>query len=176
MDDFSFDRPELAGTLISIEFGPGGRIQQLWAADPDLPDQDEEFQFVLGPVNLSEEIAEDYYPGTVLIGARMNPEDPWVLSRNTHAESMDLEDPGRVGFEYDFGLLPEIQGTGIYYEIAGPLPQVIWELTLTNRGDQTIEIGELAFPLALNNIYEGYDRSDEGIDSMIKDRVYIHKF
>lgn len=176
MDDFSFDRPELAGTLISIEFGPGGRIQQLWAADPDLPDQDEEFQFVLGPVNLSEEIAEDYYPGTVLIGARTNPEDPWVLSRNSTAELMEMEDPGRVGFEYDFGLLPEIQGTGIYYEIAGPLPQVIWELTLTNRGDQTIEIGELAFPLALNNIYEGYDRSDEGIDSMIKDRVYIHKF
>jgi hypothetical protein len=176
MDDFSFDRPELAGTLISMEFGPGGRIQQLWAADPDLPDQDEEFQFVIGPVNLSEEIAEDYYPGTVLLGARINPDDPWMLSRNSHAEMMELEDPGRVGFEYEFGLLPEIRGTGIYYEIAGPLPQVIWELTLTNRGDHTFEIGELAFPLALNNLYEGYDRSDEGIDSLVKDRVYIHKF
>lgn len=176
MDDYSFERPELAGSLISMEFGPGGRIQQLWAADPDLPDQDEEFQFVLGPVNLSEEIAEDYYPGTVLIGARTNPDDPWVLSRNSHAEVMELEDPSRVGFEYDFGLLPEIRGTGMYYEVAGPLPQVVWELALTNRGDQTIEIGELAFPLALNNIYEGYDRSDEGIDSMIKDRVYIHKY
>ncbi|MFI5386371.1 MAG: DUF5695 domain-containing protein [Fimbriimonadales bacterium] len=176
MDEFSFDRPEFTATLISIEFGPGGRIQQLWAADPDLPDQDEEFQFVLGPVNLSEEIAEDYYPGTVLIGARTTPEDPWVLSRNSQAETMELNDPGRVGFEYDFGLLPEIRGTGIYYEVAGPLPQVIWELTLTNRGEQTVEIGELAFPLALNNIYEGYDRSDEGIDSMIKDRVYLHKF
>jgi len=176
MDDFSFDRPELTGSLISIEFGPGGRIQQLWAADPDLPDQDEEFQFVLGPVNLSEEIAEDYYPGTVLIGARTDPNDPWVLSRNTDADELDPSDPGRVSFKYEFGLLPEIESTGTFYEIAGALPQVIWELKLTNRGDQRIEIGELAFPLALNNIYEGYDRSDEGIDSMVKDRVYIHKF
>ncbi len=176
MDDFGFDRPELTGSLISIEFGPGGRIQQLWAADPDLPDQDEEFQFVLGPVNLSEEIAEDYYPGTVLIGARTNPDDPWVLSRNTDAEPMQLADPSRVGFRYDFGLLPEIESTGTFYEMAGPLPQVIWELSLTNQGEQAVEIGELAFPFALNNIYEGYDRSDEGIDSMIKDRVYIHKY
>lgn len=176
MDDFIFDRPELSGSLISMEFGLGGRIQQLWAADPDLPDQDEEFQFILGPLNLGEEIAEDYYPGTILVGARTNPDDPWVLSRNSSAESVESEEPGRVVFDYDFGLLPEIKARGTFYEVAGPLPQIIWELALTNEGDQTIEIGELAFPLALNNIYEGYDLSDEGYDGLIKDRVYIHKF
>lgn len=156
-----------------MEFGQGGRIQQIWAADPDLPDQDEEFQFVLGPVNLSEEIAEDYYPGTILLGARTNPEDPWALSRNTDADLTD--DLGRVTFAYDFGLLPEIEARGAFFEVAGPLPQVVWELSLRNRGDQTIEIGELAFPLALNNLYEGYEPSDEGIANMLRDRVYVHK-
>ena len=176
MDDFVFDRPELSGSLISMEFGMGGRIQQLWAADPDLPDQDEEFQFILGPLNLGEEISEDYYPGTILIGARQNPEDPWILSRNGAAETLEMDDISKVGFDYDFALLPEIQVTGNFYELPGPLPQIVWEITLHNRGENTLEIGELAFPLALNNIYEGYDRSDEGYDGLLKDRVFIHKY
>ena len=44
MDDFSIDRQELTGALISMEFGTGGRIQQLWASDPSAPDDSEEFQ------------------------------------------------------------------------------------------------------------------------------------
>src|SRR5215475_859363 len=103
MDDYSFDRPELAGTLISMEFGPGGRIQQLWAADPNLPDQNEEFQFVISPLSLGEEFAEDYFPGTILLGARLNPDDPWMLSRNGDVSiPEETEDPSRVVFEYEF--------------------------------------------------------------------------
>lgn len=177
MDDFSIDRPELSGSLISMEFGLGGRVQQLWASDPNLPDQNEEFQFVISPLNLGEEFAEDYFPGTILLGARLNPDDPWMLSRNGDATHMeDLEDPGKVAFQYEFSLLPEIQATGKFYEQPGPIPQIIWEVELTNQGRNSLEIGELGFSFALNNIYEGYPRTDDGIADMLRDRVYIHKF
>src|SRR3954468_4312811 len=117
MDDFSLERPELSGSLIPMEFGLGGRIQQLWASDPNLPDQNEEFQFVISPLNLGEEFAEDYFPGTVLLGARINADDPWMLSRNGDASIPEyLEDPSKVAFEYEFPLLPEIQAIGRFYE------------------------------------------------------------
>ncbi len=177
MDDFSLERPELTGTLISMEFGPGGRIQQLWAADPNLPDQNEEFQFVISPLSLGEEFAEDYFPGTILLGARLNPDDPWMLSRNGDASIIDdQEDPSNVAFEYEFPLLPEIKGTGRYYEVAGPIPRICWDIELKNTGNHTLEIGELGFPFALNSIYEGFPRSEEGVAEMLKDRLYVHKF
>ncbi len=177
MDEFSLERPELTGTLISMEFGPGGRIQQLWAADPNLPDQNEEFQFVISPLNLGEEFAEDYFPGTILLGARINADDPWMLSRNGDASiPEDLDDPSKVAFEYEFPLLPEIQATGRFYEQPGPIPRICWDLEILNRGNQTLEIGEVGFPFALNNIYEGFPRSEEGVAEMLKDRLYVHKF
>jgi len=177
MDEFSLDRPELTGTLISLEFGPGGRIQQLWAADPALPDQNEEFQFVISPLSLGEEFAEDYFPGTVLLGARINADDPWMLSRNGDAGIPDDgEDPSKVSFEYEFPLLPEIHGTGKFYEQPGPIPRICWDLEIVNNGNHTLEIGEVGFPFALNSIYEGFPRSEEGMAEMLKDRLYVHKF
>lgn len=177
MDDFNVERPELTGALISLEFGAGGRIQQLWASDPNLPEEGEEFQFVLPPIQFGEEFAEDYYPGTVLIGARTQPDDPWVLSRSAEARSVDNDDdPSVVTFEYDFSLLPEIQATGRYYEIPGAVPQVVWDVRVVNAGRVSIEIGELGFPFAFNNFYEGFPRTDKGLKSLWADRVYIHKF
>lgn len=177
MEDFG-DRPELNGTYISMEFGLGGRIQQLWATDPSLPEEGDEFQFVLGPVGFGEEFSEDYFPGTILLGARQNAGEPWMLSRNADAEP--LEEPedalGAVSFLYDFPLLPEIEARGRFYEVREPIPIVNWDITLTNRGRSKIEIGELAFPFALNNLYEGFPRTDKGIRTMYNDRVYIHKF
>src|ERR1700691_2544161 len=103
MDDFSLDRQELTGSLISMEFGPGGRIQQLWASDPNAPDENEEFQFVAPPMNMGEELTDDYFPGTVLVGARNHPEDPWIVSRNSRAEPLDDDDHGQtIGFRYEF--------------------------------------------------------------------------
>lgn len=177
MDEFGLDRPELTGSLISMEFRPGGRIQQLWAADPNLPDQNEEFQFVIAPLGLGEEFAEDYFPGTILLGARLNPDDPWMVSRNSEARQIDEDlDPSRVTFEYEFSLLPEIGAVGKYYEVPGPIPQIVWELEITNNGRRSLEIGELAFPFALNNIYEGFPRSQDGVADLLKDRVYVHPF
>lgn len=180
MDDFNLERPELTGALISMEFGQGGRIQQLWASDPNLPEEGDEFQFVLTPVNFGEEFAEDYYPGTILIGARTDPKDPWILSRNASAELVepgeDEEPSNDVSFEYEFSLLPEIRASGRFFEIAGPIPQIVWEVRIANRGRVSIEIGELAFPFALNNLYEGFGRSEKGTKSLWHDRLTIHKF
>lgn len=180
MDDFPFEQPEVYGALISMEFGPGGRIQQLWAADPNIPDAKEEFQFVLPAIQFGEEFSEDYNPGTILIGARTSPDDPWILSRNAEAEYLgggesDLEGATpRASFRYHFSLLPEISAVGTFWEDQTAMPHMVWDLEITNKGRQSIEIGELAFPFALNNLLEGYARTDEGIKNLLLDRVTVH--
>ncbi len=177
MDDFSLERPELTGSLISMEFGSGGRIQQIWASDPNQPEQGEEFQFVLPPLAFGEEFAEDYYPGTILIGARTSPEDPWILSRNTEAAPIEGdENPSIIEFQYEFALLPEISATGRFYEQPGTVPAIVWDIELTNNGKLSLELGELAFPFALNNLYDGFPRTDVGARDLLNERVYIHKF
>lgn len=185
MDAFGDDRLELTGSLITMEFGAGGRITQLWASDPALPDEGEDFQFVLPPLTLGEESAENYYPGTILIGARSNPDDYWVVSRNTQAhplydmspsEDEDMFDPGHVGFSYDFPLLPDIEAKGRFREVPGVVPQIVWDLEIRNRGRKSLEIGELGFPLAFNNFYDGFGWSDEQLRRLWHSRLYVHKF
>ena len=177
MDDFSLDRQELTGSLISLEFGPGGRIQQLWASDPTSPDESEEFQFVAPPLMMGEETTEDYFPGTILLGARTHPDDPWIVSRNARAEIIDdEEDNGSVvAFEYEFAFLDEIRATGKFYEIPGTVPQIAWDVEITNKSRRSLEIGELGFPLALNNVLEGLNQTDRAVRELWNDRVYVHK-
>lgn len=174
MDDFGLDRPELSGGLINLEFAPGGRIQQLWVADPSNPDG-EEFQFVCPPMPMGEEYTEDYFPGTLLLGARTDPDAPWILARNTHAQQ-DHEDEGPgVLFNYDLGLLEELEASGRFQELPGPAPQVAWDIHIRNHSRRSVEIGEIGFPMALNNVYEGYPRTDKGIREMLQDRVIVHE-
>lgn len=172
MDEFGIDRPELTGSLISMEFGQGGRIQQMWTADPNEP-EGEEFQFVCTPMPMNDEFTEDYFPGTILLGARTDPDEPWVVSRNANARQIGEDE---VAFEYEFAFLEDLYSIGRYFEIPGVLPQICWEVSLTNRSRRSVEIGELAFPFALNNVYEGFPRTDKGLQDLWNDRVYIHKF
>lgn len=177
MDDFGLDRSELTGNLVSMEFGSGGRIQQLWVADPMMREESEEFQFVLPPMSFGEEVSEDYNPGTILLGARTNPDEPWVLSRNTTAmPNESLEGSPIASFDYDFALLPEISATGRFFEVPGPAGVVNWQLKLINKGRISLEIGELGFPFALYNMYEGFARTDRGAEDMYRDRLYVHPF
>lgn len=182
MDPFEEDRPELTGSLISMEFGPGGRISQLWASDPALAEEGDEFQFVLPPITFGEESAEDYLPGTILLGARTDPDGHWVLSRNSTAQSQGADideedfDPSNVSFNYEFPLLEQIEATGKFFEVPGQIPQIVWEIELRNRGRISIEIGELGFPLAFNNLYDGFGWTDDQLTKLWKSRVYIHKF
>lgn len=177
MDDFGLDRHELAGSLITLEFGAGGRILQLWAADPNLPEEGQEYQFILTPVSFGEEIAEDYYPGTILLGARTGAEEPWIVDRNKSATQTDPEEDGRaVSFEYEFPLLAELRVTGRFFEIPGVVPQIAWDLRVANRSRKSIEIGELAFPMAMNNLYEGDFAARERDRTLLDDRVRLHTF
>jgi len=177
MDDFSLDRQELTGSLITMEFGPGGRIQQLWASDPNAPEDHEEFQFVAPPMNMGEELTDDYFPGTILLGARTDPDAPWIVSRNVRAEPLEDDEDGRlVSFLYEFPFLDEIRATGRFYEMAGQIPQIIWDIKIENRSRRSVEIGELGFPLALNNVLEGFPNTDKGIRELYADRIHVHKF
>lgn len=177
MDDYGLDRPELTTSLMSLEFGPGGRIHQLWVGDPNAPDESEEFQFVAPPVPMGEEIAEDYYPGTILLGARTHPDDPWIVSRNTRATQVgDVDDFGSVSFRYEFSFLDDLEATGRFYEMSGRIPQIVWELTIRNSSRRSVEIGELGFPLALNNVLDGFPRNDRGAREMFDDRLHLHPF
>lgn len=185
-----FEMPnELTGSLITIEFGPGGRIQQLWASDPNLPEEGEEFQFVLPPLQIGDEATEDYNPGTILIGARTDPDEPWVVSKNRvslldqHKFKDEDEDEEFTTFEnqvvefrYEFPLLEDIEAVGKFYEEPGAVPQVVWQITIKNRGRVTLEIGELAFPMAFNNFYDGFGWTDEHLKKLWNSRVYIHKY
>lgn len=181
MNQFDDDRPELTGSLISLEFGPGGRINQLWASEPSLPDDGEDFQFVLPAMNFGEEVSDDYNPGTILLGVRTDPEGPWIVSRNTRAKSPDGDEKdspfaSRVEFEYDFPLIDDLRVTGAYYEVPGTLPQIVWDVTIENKGRRAVEIGELGFPLALNNFYDGFGWTDEQLSRLWNSRLYVHKF
>ena len=178
MDEFNLDRPELTGALVSLEFGQGGRISQMWLTDPTAPEGNEDFQFVAPPVAMGDEIAEDYYPGTILLGVRTSPDDPWIVGRNTQAEYIpDEDDDGSsVRFEYEFLFIDEIRATGRFYEVTGSLPYICWEVVIKNRSRRSVEIGELGFPMALNNVLEGFPRSDEGQRNLHSERVHIHSY
>ncbi len=183
MDPFDDDRSDLTGSLISMEFGHGGRVVQLWASDPALPEEGEDFQFVLPSLQFGEESSLDYLPGTVLIGARTGPDQPWIVSRNRSARpvfSLDDEDeagdPGVVSLEYEFPFLEDLAATGKWYEVTGSYPQVVWDLEIRNTGRVSVEIGELGFPLAFNNFYDGFGWNDDQLRRLWTSRVYIHKF
>ncbi len=180
MDPFE-DRPELTGSLITLEFGLGGRINQLWASEPALPDEGEDFQFVLPPMGFGEETSDDYNPGTILLGIRTDPDGPWIVSRNTRAkppENSEQDSPfaSTVEFEYDFPLIDDLTVTGKFFELPGALPQIVWEVTIENKGRRAVEIGELGFPLAFNNFYEGFGWTDEQLLRLWNSRLYVHKF
>lgn len=182
MDPFDDDRPELTGSLITVEFGKGGRILQLWASDPQLPDEGEDFQFVLPPIDFGEENSDEYLPGTILVGARYNPDEPWVLSKNSSARQPETEefDPfssaSSVTFEYELPLLEDLRATGRFYEVGAAYPQLVWEVELRNIGRVSIEVGEVGFPLALNNMYDGFGWTDEQLKRLWNSRLHIHKF
>ncbi len=176
MDDFGLDGYELQSPLITMQFASSGRIQQLWVADPGVPDESE-FQFVSGPMLVGEESIDEYFPGTILLGARTDPDEPWILSRNRGATvARDPEEPNVLEFEYDFPLIHELRVLGKFSEnLSSPLPHVTWDITIRNRSRQSVEIGELGFPLALATVLEGYDRTDQGMREMFTERVYVHK-
>ncbi len=182
MDIFEEGAASLEGGLLSLEFTQAGRISKLWAYDPALPDEGEDFQFCLPTVTFGEETSDSYLPGTILIGARTGPDQPWIVSRNSEAQNtFNLEDAvsgedQRIRFDYSFPFLDDIEASGTFYEVLQPYPQIIWDVEIRNTGRQTLEIGEVGFPLAFNTLYDGFGWSDEQLEKLWASRVYVHKF
>lgn len=163
-----------------MEFRAGGRISQLWASDPGLPEEGEEFQFVLPAVQFGEETADSYFPGTILLGVRSDPDDPWVVSKNQTCKDLnpwedENYDPAKVAFEYEFPLIEGLRVTGTYYESPGTVPQVCWDIEVKNVARRTIEIGELGLPMAFNNFIDGFGWTDEQLKRLWTSRLYLHK-
>lgn len=173
---------QFEGSFFQILLSVDGKIRQLWSTDPMLPDEGEQFQFILPPVAFGEESSDEYLPGTILIGARMGPNEPWVLSKNQASvqpsdEEGDLEaNYYERTFHYNIPLLPEIVVSGKFYESEGPIPRLIWEVTIANSSRRSIEIGEVGFPLAFNSIYDGFGWTDDQLRQLWNSRLYIHKF
>ena len=80
----------------------------------------------------------------------------------------------QVSFEYEFSLLPEIHATGHFFERPGAVPHIVWDLTIENRGKVSLELGELGFPFALNNMYRGYPADSSGRKALLSERLTMH--
>lgn len=182
MDDFRYDRIQLTGGLLSFELSQTGRMHQIWVADASRLDAREETPFCLPTIQFGEESSDDYLPGVILVSARLNPEEPWISSRcigtivddDDEADDEEESAPSSVKFTYEFPLLPELSGTGTLQEVSLPAPHFVWEVELVNDGEDALELGELAFPLALNNLYEGFANNDAGARDLFAERFYLH--
>ena len=172
MDEFSLEWPELHGGAMHFEFGETGRITQMWVMDMDAPDG-EEIEFVAPRIQMGEETTEDFFPGTILISARTDPEEPWIGSRNQSAERLEHEEEG-IAFDYEFPFLDDLRVVGTYRYVAEPVPHVTWDIEIRNRSRQSVEIGELGFPMGFNNVLEVNGRDERAIEDLYDHRVHLH--
>lgn len=168
--DFGFEPAELQTSAITINFGPTCRITNLWVSDGGSA-YSAELQFTTGAIVMGDETTDEYLPGTILLGARTDPDEPWIVSRNSSATVNAGEN--RVDTTYDFPLLPDFDVKGAWYENPD-LPGVInWDITIKNRSRKSVEIGELGFPMALLNTLDGFPLNDDGMNSLLTERMVL---
>lgn len=168
--DFGFEPTELSTTAISLNFLPTGRINSLWINESNGPFSSD-LQFITGPVVMADETTDDYLPGTILLGARTSPDDPWMVSRNSSATLRSTET--NVEVDYDFPLLSELAVTGNFYESEEQPGVIVWDIVIKNKSRKSIEIGELGFPFALLNTLDGFSLNDEGMNSLLTERMVL---
>lgn len=175
MDDFDFEyeSQDLSTSAFHLNFDGKGRITQLWLGD-GAGALGMDLQFICPVLQIGDETTEEYLPGTILLGARTAPEEPWLVSRNTNAKVNSV--PSGVEFEYEFSLLPEFEVTGKFYEHPEKPSVILWDIKIKNRSRQSIEIGELGFPFALNNILDGQQIGDEGMNTLLTERLVVHEY
>ena len=111
------------------------------------------------------------------MGVRGGENEPWIVARNETADLAGEEDHfSTVGFEYDLAVLPELKVESRFSEKKGNFPFITWQLNIQNQSIRPLEIGELAFPFALNNFLEGFKRTEEDLLRLTQSRVAVHKF
>ncbi|MEJ5169583.1 MAG: DUF5695 domain-containing protein [Fimbriimonadales bacterium] len=161
---------------MELTFDSAGRIEGLWLRGEEAGASGGELELLCPNVQFGEERAKDYAPGTILIGVRSDPEEPWILSRNRGLEDLD-ESLGsdEVRMVYDMGLLPWIRAEGFYRSVQGPNGCVLWEVRLQNTSNRPVEVGELAFPMAFNNLYWAPTRDGASLRELWNSRCFVHK-
>lgn len=175
MDPFASYAAQLETSALFLGLREGGRIENLnFYAGEAGGYQDA----VLPTLGMGEETSDEYLPGTILLGARTGPDQPWIVGRNAGGgELLSDGTDGPVTFRYDFGMLDGIEGTGSFAELEGAaLPTVRWTVRLRNRLRTALEIGELGFPFAFNNLAAPNGRTDDAIAEVIDTRFHIHTF
>ena len=183
VDPFASYAAQLDTSAFFLGFRDSGRIENLnFYAGGAEGYQDA----ILPALSMGEESTEEYLPGTILLGARVGPDAPWIVSRNGpgsgisgggSAEVLEDGSEGGAAFRYDFGILDQIEGVGRFAEVEGAaLPTVRWTLRLRNRARQSVEIGELGFPMAFNNVMAPDGRSDEAVADIVETRFHLHAF
>ncbi len=174
MDDFEFgiEPAELSTSVMNFSFGAAGKITSLWISEANGAFGGDQ-QFVSGPIVIGDETSDEYVPGTILLGTRTDIEEPWIVSRNTGGDVQNSENI--VDIDYDFSLLSDLTVKGKFYESVEQPGVVVWEITIKNKSRQSVEIGEFGFPLALQTSLEGFPISDEGMNSLLTERLILQK-
>ncbi|MEI7984481.1 MAG: DUF5695 domain-containing protein [Armatimonadota bacterium] len=174
MDDFEFgfDTAELSTSSISLSFGPAGRMTSLWVNEGGSPFGGDQ-QFISGPIPMGDETTEEYVPGSILLGTRTGPDEPWIVSRNTGGDPVIGD--GQVEIDYEFSLLSDLSVKGKFYEDSEHPGVILWDITIANKSRSSIEIGELGFPLAMQTLLEGFPISDEGMNALLTERTIVQK-
>lgn len=170
--DFGFEPVELSTSSLTFNFGPAGKIANLWVNEAGSPFGGDQ-QFVTSSIVIGDETSDEYIPGTILLGTRTDIEEPWIVSRNTGGEAQVLDNS--VEIDYEFPLLNDLAVKGKFYEDPEKAGVVVWEITIRNKSRQSVEIGEFGFPLALQTSLDGFPLSDEGMNSLLTERVMIQK-
>ena len=175
MDPFASYAAQLETSALFLGLREGGRIENLNFYAGEIGGYQDA---VLPTLGMGEETSDDYLPGTILLGARTGPDQPWIVGRNAGGgELLSDGTDGPVTFRYDFGMLDGIEGTGSFAEIEGAaLPTVRWTIRLRNRLRTALEIGELGFPFAFNNLAAPNGRTDDAIADVIDTRFHLHPF
>ncbi|MCX7799060.1 MAG: DUF5695 domain-containing protein [Fimbriimonadales bacterium] len=161
---------------MEMAFDAAGRIEGLWLRGNDPAQSGSELDLICPDIQFGEERSRDYAPGTILIGVRASPEEPWVLSRNRALESwVESVSADEIRLVYDMGLLPWIRAEGVYQSDRGQAGCVRWRVHLTNESPHEVEVGELAFPMAFNNLYWASTRDGAGLRDLWTSRCAVHK-
>ncbi len=175
MDEFDFgtDGADLSTSVMNFSFGAGGKITSLWASE-GMGSFGADQQFVCGPIQIGDETSDEYLPGTILLGTRSDLDEPWIVSRNSGGDIRTIENG--IEIDYEFSLQSDLDVKGKFFENPEMPGVVVWEIAITNKSRQSVEIGELGFPFALQTSLEGFPVSDEGMNSLLTERLVVQKY
>ncbi len=122
--------------------------------------------------------AEERLLGTIYCSYRAGEEEEWTMMKpenfRVEHEVSSGEDFDSVTFNFasdeslmKFNSTFSLDDEGV----------LSWEIRGINSSRQTLELGELGFPLPFNNnYYSGFSQTDEGMRRLFESRFYVNRF